>query len=59
MQRGLFSFESLVFLKFNLFFFQIITFKKAEGVEEEEFDTDSHNMLINFMSNCKDFYKIE
>lgn len=49
----------ICWLKFNFFVqhFQIILFEKEEG--EEDFDKDSHNMLINFMSNCKDFYKIE
>lgn len=54
-----FCFFFVFFIKFFYFFynFQIILFGKEEG--EEDFDTHSHNMLINFMSNCKDFYKIE
>ncbi|XP_062545553.1 uncharacterized protein LOC134212063 [Armigeres subalbatus] len=35
---------------------EIITYKKKEG--EEDFDVDGHNMLCNFMANCRDIYRM-
>lgn len=35
---------------------EIITYQEADGVEE--FDTNGHNMLCNFLANCRDIYRM-
>lgn len=35
---------------------EIITYTGSEG--EEEFDANSHNMLCNFLANCRDLYRM-
>lgn len=35
---------------------EIITYSGSEG--EEQFDTNGHNMLCNFLANCRDMYRM-
>lgn len=41
--------------KKSQFTFKVILFARVDG--DEPFDTDAHNMLVQFLNNCEDVYK--